>query len=369
MTTIFKSNSVSTRSIGNISNLSDRDYALMLDFNSGLYLQKTGGTTKNINFLDALTFERGSKATYIDLSGQLKEASENEPRISFDSLTGKTGLLMERGFTNLVQNPYAPSQQSISVTQSSTDFYIVSVLGAGSAWLEGSVVQSSQGQAVENSPIEYKLVGTGEATLRIQGNPTWVGVSRVYPNIGGESLLPNSRYDATKARDTCSLSKEVFDQLIGSKSQYTILMRTIRNPKPISNQAFKTNFFRLLDTSNGDTGIYVYRTAGSTPRIETAFTEGSSRKTGFSKVMADDIREVTVAMSFDTDSSEYILAQNGEVYPSPYPDYAYKINPDKLLFGSNSNYSVGNSLNGLITQIVIYPKKMNASELQELTAK
>ena len=369
MTTIFKSNSVSTRNIGNISNLSDRDYALMLDFNSGLYLQKTGGTTKNINFLDALTFERGSKATYIDLSGELKEASENEPRISFDSLTGKTGLLMERGFTNLVQNPYAPSQQSISVTQSSTDSYIVSVLGAGSAWLEGSVVQSSQGRAVENSPIECKLVGPGEAILKIQGKPTWVGVSRPYGSTGGESLLPNSRYDATKARDTCSLSKEVFDQLIGSKSQYTILMRTIRNPKPISNQAYRTNFFKLLDTSRGNTGIYVYRTAGSAPRINADLLEGTAQKTNFVKVMAEEIREVSVAMSFDINLSEYILAQNGEVYPKPYPDYAYKINPDKLLFGSISNHATGESLNGLITQIVIYPKKMSASELQELTAK
>lgn len=369
MTTIFKSNSVSTRNIGNISNLSDRDYALMLDFNSGLYLQKTGETVKNINFSDALTFERSSKATYIDMSGQLKEASENEPRISFDSLTGKAGLLLEVGFANLVQNPYTPSQQSISVTQSSTDYYIVSVLGAGSAWLEGSVVQSSQGQAVENSPIEYNLVGTGEAILKIQGKPTWVGVRRAYLTGGGESLLPNSRYDSGKAGDTCSLSQDVFDQLIGSKSQYTILMRTIRNPKPVSGRSFRTNFFRLLDTRNGDTGIYVARTAGNAPVIDSAFTEGKSRKTGFNKVLANDIREVSVAMSFDTDSSEYILAQNGEVYPTPWPVYAYKISPDKLLFGSNSNYSIGNSLNGLITQIVIYPKKMNASELQELTAK
>lgn len=368
MTTIYKSNATSSRSLGNISGIKDVGYALLLDFNTQTYKSNIAGNVSDIALADAVSFTRNSSASYYNAAGSLTTVDANIPRIALDKPTGKLGLLLETSHTNLVPSPHSPTNQSVPITHNANDRFVLYVHGSGSASIEGDDIVTPSGTvriATKGNPAEYKSVVTGDAQLNITGSPSFVGFRQVNSFNGKESLNPHPVGATGIASESLKLTDNMFNTLIKDKNEFTVYIETISAPRDNSSiYTTQTNFFRLVDTTTSDTGIYAYRVVGTSPRIRVKFISGTSN---VNAVLDNTLSVIKTAFSFDKTSSTYLTGLNGAIY-NRYPLDAYTLSPNQLLFGSGGAYNAGTSLNGIITKIVIYPKKMDGAELQALTS-
>lgn len=372
MTIIIKSNEVSTRNMGNLFGLSKTDYLLLLDFNLGEYRTKSGGVITKTTLADAISLSRASKATYINSSNEIKEAAINELRIQYDKDTGKQGLLIESGFTELLANPYAPITQTAQVTIASfVDLVVLTVKGSGSAVVSGAVTANggSTLTATENSPVSFlpNAVGTTPVTITVTGQLEVFSLKAKY--VQSLSFAPVGQ--TVVAIDSCSLSSAMFNATIANRKECTILMRLVENKKTnISALGASTNtsnnIFALRNTASNKAGIYVYRDTGINSVYNARFLlSDTTIVKSVNKIVNDSVREHTYALTYDNYGADAILARNGEATVS---DGAYDLRPDKLLLGSQTDWNFSANLNGIITSLVIYPYKMSYEEMVNLTA-
>lgn len=78
---------------------------------------------RSVPFDEALTFARGSEATYFDAGGVLRTAAVDEPRFTYDPETGEAlGLLIEEQRTNLLTGSDKVSTALPTINGTSPDF-------------------------------------------------------------------------------------------------------------------------------------------------------------------------------------------------------------------------------------------------------
>lgn len=369
MTIIIKSNEVSTRNMGSLFGLSKTDYSLLLDFNLGEYRTKSGGVIAKTTLADAISLSRASKATYIDSENNLKEAGINEPRIQYDKASGKKGLLIESGFTELLTNPYVPATQTVNYNTNSTARLVLVVKGTGSATLSGSRIEVDGGSsftATEGKPASciVNAFGGTPVTVTVSGNLEVFSMKNAFA-VSGLAFPPQGL--ATVAPDNCALSAAMFSASIANRKSCTILMKIIENPKSsFSGGSSGYNLFTLRDTLNNKAGIYVFRTTGNTSFYNATFLLADTTVVkNVNKAVSDSLREHNYALTYDNYGADAILARNGEATVS---DVAFDLRANKLLLGSQNGWNSPGNLNGIITALVVYPYKMTYEEMERLTA-
>lgn len=113
-----------------------------------------------------LTFTRSSSATYVDESGVMRTAANNQPRFDHDVTTRESlGLLIEEQRTNSLRNPRCEGAVAGTPGTMPTHWSIVATQG-----LSTSVV----GSGTED--------GVGYVDIRFFGTPTTTGVLQVNPD-------------------------------------------------------------------------------------------------------------------------------------------------------------------------------------------
>lgn len=364
MTVIIKSNEVSTKNIGNLFGLSKTDYSLLLDFNLGEYRTKSDDVISKTTLSEAISLTRSSKATYINSNNELKEAAVDGPRIQYDKETGKQGLLIETGFTELLTNPYAPVTQTIQITANPYDLLILTVKGSGNATVSGDVAANggSSLTATEGNPATFSVNTTGGVTVTVFGSLEVFSMKAISAVGGIQSQSFAPKGVTTVSRETVALNPSIFDRVIRGKKACTILMKVIQNQKSsFDRYSSGNNIFTLVDAARTK-GIYLHTTTGF--YNATSLSDGSIVK-NVNKAVNDYVRSHAYAYTFDNFGADAIAARNGEATVS---DGAFNLQADKLIIGSQSGWNVSGNLNGIVTMIAVYPYKMSYEEMETLTA-
>ena len=367
MAVIIKSNQKATKSLGDIFGLrGPSDYSLILDFNQQIYLKKGVGG-KQLNLSEAINFTRASKGTYLDETNKLRTAEVNEPRIHYDPISGKKGLLLETGHTQLLANPHAPASQAINITHSTSDRLMLSCKGTGRVSLSGNVslVSGSPAFATENNPAMYQTTATGVVNVVVEGQLEVMSL-HIVNSIGGSNVrMFTPQGLSSVSADICKLSPTLFSEILSGKANYTIMLNVREFKRPAEGgYASRHNVFSLLGGSNNK-GVYLYRSTGSAGRARSAFLDdlGSTVKSTV-KSVDDTIYNHTHVLSIGNSGASAIVGRNGEV---DIVDGEYSISPTEMVLGSTVPWLSNSYLNGIITSLVIYPYKMTYEQVQELS--
>jgi len=198
--------------------------AAALDFRRGLYAlpdvpdistatETDLQTLRTVSFAEAVSISRASTATYVDASGQIQTAAADEPR--FDWTHGKRQLLVEKAATNLFANPFAPTTQTVAVTDLTP--YVLHVRGGGAVSLSGAAT----GTATQGAPVHFTASGTS-LTCTVTGSLDAVQVEQMTVE-GALSPTGSSFVDGVRADETCSLSQEFVDLI--NRDDVTILIQ------------------------------------------------------------------------------------------------------------------------------------------------
>lgn len=369
MTVIIKSNEVATRNIGNLFGLADTGYSLLLDFNLDEYRTKSGGVITKKTLAESIALTRSTKATYIDKSNQLVEAAANEPRIQYDKTTGKKGLLIETGFTEKLANPYTPVTQSVSLTANPNDLMVLTVKGTGSATASGGITANggSTLTATEGKSAIFRVDTTGAVAITVNGNLEVFSLKQVYATGGVQDTAFAPRGINGVGSDTASLATSLFDEVIKGRKECTILMRFTENTKSTVNSfQSSNNIFTLVNTLSPKSGIYVYKSSGVNAVYDVAYLNALEAKVkAVNKSVNDSVRSHALAVTYDNYGADSITARNGE---ATEVNGAYDVRPNKLIIGSGSGWNLSGNLNGIVTTIAVYPRKMTYAEMERITA-
>lgn len=365
MSFIIKSDQVSSKSIGNIYGINaDLDFSVMLDFSLNEYVQRINGKLESISFSDAVLFNRASKAEYREKNGSTKIAEVNEPRMHYMPDLGVKGLLIEREGTNLLANPYTPVTQTVTIPLSSVVRGVVlSVEGSGTATISGDVISLNRTSASENNPQGGILAAGGSdkvATITVTGSLTNFQLELVTSKDGGicaTSFLPSNV--AKRERDVVSLSSSITDLITGD---VTIIYNIAYNERVVSSGITSavntltaslkgessTVFSQTFFIASGTSQMYYLKTsmpstAGGTLRTRDLLTSGSQK--------------TTTALAFSSGALEPLQAINGMSNSLTGTASAQEFG--KMLFGDN--------ICGVLTHLVVYPRKLSISEIEKVT--
>jgi hypothetical protein len=161
-------------------------------------LQFAGSTTLD----PRITFTRASTGTYIDSAGALQSAAINVPRFDYNPTTLQPlGLLIEEARTNLLLNSATLSTQSVTVTgvAHTLSFYgtgTVTITGTGSGTLTGS------GAFPTRSTLTFTPT-VGVLILTVTGSVTQ---AQLEAGAFATSYIPTTSASATRAVDVAVIS-------------------------------------------------------------------------------------------------------------------------------------------------------------------
>lgn len=369
MSVIIKSNQKATKSLGDIFGLrGPKDYTLMLDFNQGVYLKKKNGV-QQLGLSEAISLTRPEKATYLDENNILRVAQANEPRIHFDPISGKKGLLLEGPHTQQLSNIYAPASQTVNLTHSTSDRLVLSCKGTGKVSLSGNVelVTGSPAFASENAPAMYRTTATGTVNVTVTGSLEVFSLHFVNGTIGASAKMFTPSGLSAVTGDTCKLNPDLFNEILNGLSEYTIVMN-VREAKRAAEGAFtsRNTVFALIEaTPNDKKGIHLSRTLGSAPRFNYVFlnADGTTAKSR-TVVASDSVYNQTYVVSHSNGSLDAYVARNGEI---DVASGEFVLNPKELVLGSPTSYIASSRLNGIITMLAIYPYKMTYSQVADIS--
>lgn len=366
-----------TRNMGNLSGVTIGDYSLLLDFNLGIYHKKTGAVKTPLTLAESIDFSRAEKGTYLTPTNGLKTAAIDVPRISYDPRTGMQGLLLEAERKELLINTLSPATQAVVIPASSFRFTL-NVKGSGSAKLTGDgitsgkvvLVEGSPAIATEGSPTTYVAVagevenvvvtvtGQLEAFSMTVGTTAWSYDAKMFTPTG-----------VTRNRaDVCSLKTSLFDDIIKNKSDCTIVIKTIENKLPVLNVLSGNNsVLSLIDSTQSKVGIFSQRQTGASGRFNLKVRDsvGEVVAKNLLKTVSDSVFQHNYVLSYGDNGNSMTVGRNGEV---DVRDAAYYLNPNKLIIGSPNEFLTGVSLNGIVTQILVYPYKMTVAQVESLSS-
>lgn len=369
MTVIIKSNQVATKSMGNIFGLNvASDYSLMLDFNLSEYRKSVKGVTTQLAFEDVIELTRKSRATYISPSNEVEIAEIDEPRIDYDKRSGKKGLLLEPFHIEHILDNFSAKTQTVTLVHNPRDKLILKVKGSGSATISGVVTVSdgSRSTATEGKSVLCETTKDGNAVITVNGTLEAISLQTA-SGSHGYSDKAFSAVGVTRVEgDNCILSPTLFNELIKDRADCTILVRTIGNEISVPDgDASSVLVYGLVESASSKKGIHatMFKGSGSRVTLRVVDESGDIVKSSL-KVANDAVRNQNFAISYDSKGSNLISSRNGEV---DVLNETYSLSPGRLILGSVSAFTKSGGLNGIITQIVVYPYKMTYEQMEDMT--
>ena len=162
---------------------------------------------------------RASTATFTDQFGVIQTALSNEPRITFDPVTGEClGLMREAQRTNLVLNSAVLVTQNVTVT---AVVYTLSFYGTGTVTLSGTATATVVGSGAYPSRKTFTFTPTaGTLTLTVTGSVT---LAQLEVGAYASSYIPTVASQVTRAVDAFTLSGSNFTQWYNQSGQGTLV--------------------------------------------------------------------------------------------------------------------------------------------------
>lgn len=296
-----------------------------------------------------ITFTRttgaSNPATYIDSSGVITAATNNQPRFDYDPVTLVCkGLLIEESRTNSLLNSDTLSTQSVTVTAAART---LSFYGTGQVVLSGAYSATVTGNGAY--PTRTTLTFTpsaGTLTLTVTGT---VQYAQLEAGAFATSYIPTTTTALTRNADVAKMTGTNFSDWYSSAN---CAIQTEWDIKTI-NTTTQAAWQFTLDGSNRF--VCQANNSGGTTR-HLMFSSGSA-------VLALDINTLTTGISKDTvalvSGSNKACRNAGTVVTNAYSG-SY-IQATSLELGSSSG---GGFLNGWLRKFNFYTVPMSSNEVK-----
>lgn len=366
MTLFIKSNESSNRNMGSVLNTPTKDYALLLDFSMNKFLLKDGDGVRELTFSEALVFSRNSKATYINQSGEVKEAEANEPRFHFDSKSGNSGILLRAGRTNLLDPNFKSGTTTVNIKHYSSDQYALYVNGSGSATISGSGLTGYAGlTATEGKPVYVKTSVTTDVTITVAGDLNQVSLTQTsFRSTNKFPRLPFPESTAREESESLEINSSLMKGILSSLDSFTVLV-SYYTPNTPSFVTGTNNVMSFLDSSVSENGIFF-----TDREITSSVSIGDTASDTFwrTTLSNDSTLESKVFLtSVSKTSGLKIASLNGTIITKDEP-YDFS-GLDKFILGSNDGWQAATSLNGILRSVVVLPYAVGEAQARELSSK
>lgn len=329
------------------------DFKHKLDFTSEDYIYNGVKTT----LAQCISTTRASAAGYINSNGVYATALANQPRIHNDPNSGK-GLLCEEGYLNLIENYSNPSNQTVLINVTATQYLVIQIFGEGSC--EVQVNNVSIGTVTKNNPIAYKPSASGSISLTLS-NIVEVNHIQAFLSYIPKPCMTKLTTTAT-ARDIHYFRPNFIDNSVATvvfkRTELKDFSNVLVGGRAFVNIQFlpKTSGFLSLASGKG--------TVGPQKSIYSQLTQGgaiSEQKVGTSLV--DEV----VAIAFDFTNKVLKVFENGEIHNLTFPEFVDLTGFDRYILGT---FAAGaQTIAGqLIKELYVYNRVLSDVELSNITA-
>lgn len=370
MTTIIRSDRASPYAIDNLHGFyGPMDFTGLLDFNLGEYYTVLNGQRVNYSLNQAVSVTRNRTAEYLDTDGVYRIAGVNEPRLQYMPDLGVRGLLGEEARTNMVlQNVNPPATQDVSIIATAGALLYLSWQGSGSPSL--SSANLTQIHAYGQVKVYQKSVTTAfVAQLNIAGTVTKVQ-AEISSNGPFATTFITGDAPRTRPADFATLGSAFVSLIAGD--QCTLVGNYVRYYTPSINASVPTGSLFVKKTGEGLGGICLTNsvnalgTPNGTDTIQTllpngTFNSGVTRATLSGPYNRRSVRSLSWgAGGSNLGFTAYRNAQTVE-------GTDYVLTPPDIvgLTGGGGQSATTNAFTGILTHLLIYPRRLTAVELQK----
>lgn len=371
MTTLIRSNKISTRNLGNIDGLQGpRDFEFFADFTLQRYKQVVGDSIRERTFADFFTFSRSTTARYsaYDTEQQLV-AAVNEPRFHQPAGAPYRGLLMEQPRRNLFRNSSLPVTQGFIVSVSGTGRaspLIVWMEGSGSVTLSGDTSASATGDptgvtvtATQDSPAIVFAAGAGSITATVGGFVSFVQIEQAFRVFTPSTRIDTQAATVLRGEDTLSVKTS----LLGDA--WTLVMN-VRDVSPVFTPGSGTSDSRqLISARNVDDNSYLSvgrsKAQGSSPAYIT-YRARANAATNEQTMNATIGTNTTAMLGYSAGVMRVSVGGSvGEItdLPASFPLLRARI-------ASSGEWGENLTPNGVVTRVVGYNRLLTAAEMLEV---
>lgn len=298
-----------------------------------------------------VTFTRATgasnPATYINSSGVITAAINNQPRFDYDPVTLECkGLLVEESRTNSLLNTDTLSTQIVTVTASAKT---LSFYGDGSITLSGAHSAVVSGAGAYPTRTTYTFTPTaGALTLTVTGT---VQYAQLEAGSFPTSYIPTTTIALTRNADVATMTGTNFSDW-WNPTEGTFVVTQMQNV--ISTTATFLN--ASDDTLNNRIAMYADSVRGLV--VYGGVNQALMRTSSTGSLLGQ-----FATSAFAYKANDCLIACNGN---SPITDTSATLPlVDKLNIGTRANgVSPDRFLNGYVQSIFYYPHKLNHSEVQ-----
>jgi len=304
-----------------------------------------------------ITFTRttgaSNPATYIDSSGVITAATNNQPRFDYDPVTLVCkGLLIEESRTNSLLNTDLLSTQIVTVTAA---VRTLSFYGTGSVTLSGAHTAVVSGAGAYPTRTTYSFTPTaGALTLTVAGT---VQFAQLEAGAFATSYIPTTTTALTRNADVATMTgtnfSDWYNQSEGS------FVATYETPSSV---AANTN--RIIAVNNG-VGNRILGYVGSSITLKELVTSsGVSQVSSTLNIASAFGAKNTIALTYKLNQF-YSSANGGTV--SIDSSGSLPISVTNMVIGSSEVGDGSYAINGWVEKIQYYPQCITVNETQALS--
>lgn len=378
MSLVLKSNSIATKSLGNINGIKGKqDWLLFADFENQQYVKKTkaGGVREEIDLLSTVqctsTHNLATEPLTIDRIGNKRVITKpDEVRKWMEN--GRYGVLIEASRTNSFPLSSAPTNQAITIPASSP--IIVWCEGTGSVTVSGNEIDTKIVTA-NNPQVFIPTVNTGSIIINcnISGSLSHVQVERAAGFTSKTSKIKSihnsGNGSTTRNADIVTLHPNLLSEIINNAvGGITVVIQTIPvGLLPEARQTVPETRLRIQDSSGNKTFAGVNRLSDRiSPRIinydasNNLIIGTSGGQIAYSSNNPAITQALCISQNFEK------IHMNGTVSVEGATSSSLDITEIALLGGYNNPVQQGG--NAIVTKLAIYGRILSDQELQEISA-
>jgi hypothetical protein len=303
-----------------------------------------------------ITFTRATTATFTGSNGLIQTAAIDAPRFDYNPTTlAPLGLLIEEQRTNLLLNTSVLETQVVTVTAAA---HTLSFYGTGTIVLSGAFTGTVTGTGAY--PTRTILTFTpivGVLTVTVTGSVTSAQLETgAFPT----SYIPTEASQVTRSADVAVMTGTNFSDWYNA-SEGTLFaewssvgsLSDSRIVYALSNGTFNNvNYLTAATASASNQSVNTIRSSNTTQAITAvpgAYTNYTYRKTAAVYKVND--------FALSGDGSAVVVDTSGLL----------PVGVDRIALGTSWT-AASNFINGHISQIAFYPRRLANSELQAITA-
>ena len=299
-----------------------------------------------------ITFTRttgaSNPATYIDSSGVITAATNNQPRFDYDPVTLVCkGLLIEESRTNSLLNTDLLSTQIVTVTDA---VRTLSFYGTGSVTLSGAHTAVVSGAGAYPTRTTYSFTPTaGALTLTVAGT---VQFAQLEAGAFATSYIPTTTTALTRNADVATMTGTNFsDWFNASEGSFVV---SSSNATPVSTQ---TLWALYLDANNL---IYTRRRFSTGPTFQFVQVAAGAAPVAIQTGTIDPYSNGAIVNTCTGYKlNDFALSING---------VNTGVDTSSSAIGAYTSFQIGTLngvafFNGWVREINYYPQKLTLSEI------